>query len=160
MASTRRNFVLSLAMSLIVTWLYFGFYPFGAAILPGTEGAALNTLMQIVAIPLTLAIIVGGGLAAASALASPIEDETAREAERRKMALLAPPAVAWIVFMAAMAMVLGRFAQISVVAVSALAILRIAQNMVRLGVLRSLRERPRISSVVAGKPIIGRVRSA
>jgi hypothetical protein len=156
MENTRRNFVLSLAMSLITVWLYFGFYPFSHTIFPMTEGAALNTLMQMAAIPLMLAIVVGGGLATASAITSAIESEATRKAERRKLALLAPPAVVWILFMAAMALPLGPVANVIVVCVSALAIMRILQNVASLGVFRS----SRTAALGVRKPelvVIGRV---
>ena len=157
MKNARRNFMLSLAMSSITVWLYFGFYPYSHSIFPMTEGAVLNELMQMLAIPLLLAILVGGGLAAASAITSAIESEATRETERRKLALLAPPAVVWILFMAAMALPLGPVANGIVVCVSALAIMRILQNIVRLGVFRSA---PTVTVNVGsrrGPVVIGRV---
>jgi hypothetical protein len=91
----------------------------------------------LVAIPLTLAIVAGGGLAAAGSLASANEVEATRETERRKLALLAPAGVVWVVFVASMAFPLGFIGNIVVVFASGLAILRILQNAIALGVFRS-----------------------
>ena len=137
MANTRRAFVLSLGLSLFTVWFYFGFPPLGHAVLPAADGSALNTVIKFVAIPLTLAILAGGGLAAAASLASTAEVEATRQTERRKLALLAPAGSAWVVFVAAMAYPLGPMGNIIVVCASGLAILRILQNTVALGVFRA-----------------------
>ena len=137
MENTRRAFVLSLGASLFTAWFYFGFPPLGQGFLPTTDGSGLNTLIKIVAIPLTLAIVAGGGLAAAGSLASATEVEATRETERRKLALLAPAGVVWVVFVASMAFPLGPIGNAVVVGASVLAILRILQNAIALGVFRS-----------------------
>lgn len=135
MAHTLRSFVLSLMASLLVVWLYFGCPPFGHG-LPAADGSPLNTLIKIAVIPLVLAIIVAGGLAAASSLASAIEIEATRQAERRKLALLAPAGIVWVVFVAMMAFPPGPIGNALVVIGSALAILRILQNAISVGVFR------------------------
>jgi hypothetical protein len=94
-------------------------------------------LVKIAAIPLTVAIIAGGGLAAATSLSSATEVEATREAERRKLALLAPAGVVWVAFVATMAFPLGPIGNAVVVCASVLAILRILQNAVALGVFRA-----------------------
>ena len=91
MESTRRAFFFSLAVSLFTAWFYFGFPPLTQGVLPMNEGTLVNTLIKIVAIPLTLAIIAGGGLAAAYALG--IATDRRRNSRRpsgRKLALAGP----------------------------------------------------------------------
>jgi hypothetical protein len=137
MENTLRAFILSLVASLFMVWLYFGLPPLANGLLPPTDGSALNTLIKIVAIPLTLAIIAGGGLAAASSLSIATELDATREAERGKLALLAPAGVVWVAFVATMAYPLGSIGTAVVVLVSVLAILRILQNATTLGVFRA-----------------------
>jgi hypothetical protein len=137
MENTLRAFILSLAASLFMVWFYFGFPPLGHALLPLAEGSLLNTLIKIAAIPLTATIIAGGGLAAATSLASATEVEATREAERCKLALLAPAGVVWVAFVATMAYPLGPIGNAVVVCASMLAILRIPQNAIALGVFRA-----------------------
>ena len=137
MQNTRRTFVLSLAASLLMVWLYFGLPPLGNGLLPAPDGSALNALIKFVAIPLTLAIIAGGGLAAASALASAPEVEATREAERRWIAPTAPAGIVWVVFVASMAFPLGLVGNSIVVCASGFAILRILHNVMTLGVFRA-----------------------
>jgi hypothetical protein len=134
MENTRWTWVLSLGASLLMVWLYFGFPPLGHGFLPAPDGSVLNTVVKMVAIPLTLAILAGGGLAAAGSLAS--GTEATGEGERHKLALLAPAGVVWIVFVAAMTYPLGPIGNIVVVCVCALAVLRILQNATTLGVFR------------------------
>jgi hypothetical protein len=134
MEDTRWTCVLSLGVSLLMVWLHFGFPPLGHGFLPAPDGSALNAVVRMVAIPLTLAILAGGGLAAAGSLAS--GTEVPGEGERHKLALLAPAGVVWVVFVSAMTYPLGPIGNIVVVCVSALAILRILQNAVTLGVFR------------------------
>jgi hypothetical protein len=136
MENTLRAFILSLMASLFMVWLYFGFPPLGHGFLPPTEGSLLNTLIKIAAIPLTVTIIAGGG-AAATSLASATEVEATRQAERRKLALLAPAGVVWVAFVATMAYPLGPIGNAVVVCASVLAILRILQNAIALGVFRA-----------------------
>jgi hypothetical protein len=137
MENTRRTFVLSLGASLFTVWFYFGFVPFGHGFLPTMDGSTLNTLIKLAAIPLILAIIAGGGLAAATALASPTEVEATRESERRKLGLAAPAGIVWVVFVASMAFPLGLLGNALVTCAGALAILRILQNAITLGVFRA-----------------------
>jgi hypothetical protein len=137
MENTRRAFLLSLGASLFTVWFYFGFPALGHGFLPAPDGSALNALIKIVAIPLTLAVIAGGGLAAASSLASATEVEATRATERRKLALLAPAGVVWVLFMASMAFPLALIGNIIVVCAGGFAILRILQNAKALGVFRA-----------------------
>jgi hypothetical protein len=137
MDSTRRAFFLSLAVSLFTAWFYFGFPPLTQGILPMNEGTLVNTLIKIVAIPLTLAIIAGGGLAAAYALAIATDLGEIPDAERRKLALAVPAGIVWVVFVAMMAFPLGPVGNAIVVGASALAILRMLQNTFTLGVLNA-----------------------
>jgi|SRR5581483_8437692 len=134
MENTRRTFALSLGISLFAVWFYFGFPPFTQNVLPMADGTLVNTLTKIVAIPLTLAIIAGGGLAAASALGCETDDEATRESERRRLALTAPAGVIWVLFVAAMAFPLGFLGNVLVVGASILAIGRILQSAVALGI--------------------------
>ena len=143
MENTRRNFALSLMASSITVWLYFGFYPFSHSVFPMVEGEALNTLMQVLAVPLMVAIVVGGGLAAARAL------DATLETERSKLALVAPPGIVWVVFMAAMAFPLGPVGNGLVAAAAAAAIMRILQNVIDLGTLRSSRP----EGLATGQPL-------
>lgn len=136
MQNTRWTCVLSLGVSALMVWLYFGFPPLGHSFFPAPDGSALNTIVKMVAIPVTVAILAGGGLAAAGALASATEVEATREDERRKLALLAPAGIVWVVFVAAMTYPLGPIGNIVVVCVSVLAVLRILQNATTLGVFR------------------------
>jgi hypothetical protein len=137
MGNTRRTFVLSLGVSLAAVWLYFGFPPFGQGAVPMTEGTLLNTLAKIVAIPLTLAIIGVGGLAAASALSCETDDTATREVERRKLALTTPAGIIWVIFVAAMAFPLGPVGNAIVVGASVLAVIRILQNAMALGIFQA-----------------------
>jgi hypothetical protein len=133
MENTRRTFALSVGVSLFAASLYFGFPPFN---LVPVEGGLLNTLAKIVAIPLTLAIIGVGGLAAASALSCETDDATTREAERRKLALTTPAGIVWVIFVAAMAFPLGPVGNAIVVGASVLAVIRILQNAMALGIFQ------------------------
>jgi hypothetical protein len=137
MENTRWTCVLSLGISLLVVWLYFGVPPLSRGVLPAPDGSALNAAIAMAAMPLTLAILVGGGLAAAGALSSATEVEATRQAERRKVALQAPAGMVWVVFVAAMAYPLGPAGNIIVVCASVMAILRILQNAIALGVFRA-----------------------
>jgi hypothetical protein len=83
----------------------------------------LNTLIKLVAISLTLA--------------SAVEVEATRDTKRRKLALLAPAGIVWVVFVASMAFPLGPIGNIVVVGASALAILRLLKNAIALGVFRA-----------------------
>ena len=89
------------------------------------------------AIPLTLGIIAGGGLAAASALSCATDVEATREIERRKLALTTPAGIVWVVFVAAMAFPLGPVGNAIVVCASVLAVLRILQNALALGIFQA-----------------------
>ena len=133
MENTRRSFALSLGVSLLAVWVYFGFPPLSLAAL--SEGTFFNTLAKIIAIPLTLAIIAGGGLAAAAALGSVTDDEATREIERRKLALAAPAGVIWVLFVGLMAFPLGPVGNAIVIGAGGLAVLRIVQNALTLGIL-------------------------
>src|ERR1700682_6504901 len=105
MSSLRATFWLSLIGSLGLVWLYFGFYPVGSSFLPAEDGTFVNTLMKIVAIPLVLAIIVGGGLAVARLSGIDPDDRLELEQNRRDFAMYGPPALVWIGLMMVFLMV-------------------------------------------------------
>jgi hypothetical protein len=135
MDNMARTFALSLATSLALVWLYFGLDPLASATLPAPEGSVLNGLMKIVAIPLTLLIVVGGGLAACAAL-DDVADAAGRVAQVRKIALCAPAGIVWIVFMATLVVPLGALGNVLVVGASLYAIVRIAQNVMSASAIR------------------------
>ena len=136
MENTRRNFAVSLAASMLAVWLYFGCPPLGPAPSPLAEGSLSNLLAKIAAIPLTLAIFGGGGLAAARALGDVSDDAAAREADRRLLALAAPPGITWILMAAVTAFSLGPVGDTFVVVASTLAVIDILRNAWALGVFR------------------------
>lgn len=133
MENTRRNFAVSLAVSMLAVWLYFGCPPLSPT--PLAEGSLSNILAKIVAIPLTLVILGGGGLAAASALGDVADKATPTEARRRLLALTAPPGITWIVLIAAMAFPLGLAGDAAVLGASALGVIDILRNTIALGIL-------------------------
>ena len=137
MRNTRRTFALSLAVSMLALWLYFGLPPFGPGSVPMTEGTMGNFLAKIIIIPLTLAIVGIGGLAAADALGSAPDSAAARQSERRKLAHATPAGIAWIVFVAGTAYPLGPVGNAAAICASALAIVHILRNAVTLGVFRA-----------------------
>lgn len=134
MDNTRRAFAVSLAVSFLAVWLYFGCPPLGPG--PMAEGTLANGLAKIVVIPLTLAIIAGGGLAAASALGSVTDKAATRESERRRLALTAPAGIIWIVFVAAMAFPLGLVGNVMVLGASALGVIHILRCAIALGIFQ------------------------
>jgi len=136
MENTRRNFAVSLAVSMVLVWIYFGYPTLGGGPLPLAEGSLSNSLAKMAAIPLTLAIFGGGGLAAASALGDVADRATSREVHRRRLALTAPPGIAWIVLVAATAFPMGLLGDLAVLGAGALSIFDILRNTIVLGVFR------------------------
>lgn len=134
MGNTRRSFALSLGASVLAVWLYFGCPPFGPGPSSMTEGALWNILAKVAVIPLVLAILAGGGLAAARALGSLTGDAATLETERRTLALTAPAGITWIMFVAVMAFPLGPVGNVFVIGSSILAILLILRNALALGI--------------------------
>jgi hypothetical protein len=137
MGSTRRTFALSLGVSALAVWVYFGLPPWTGLFASMDDGSVLNWLAKMLAIPLTLAIIAGAGLAAANALSSGGDVAADRDEERRRLALTAAPGSVWVAFVAAMAFPLGPVGNALVVAVAVLAVMRMLQNAVAAGVFRS-----------------------
>lgn len=90
----RIAFVASAIVSALLFWLYYGFYPLGtgSGIFPPAEGTLLNDVMRLVAIPLTLLLIVGGGIAVASALS----DHAADDRRRTVLAIVTPFGIPWV----------------------------------------------------------------
>jgi len=90
----RIAFAISLITSLGLFWLYTGFYPLGTGygVFPPAEGTMLNAVMRVIAVPLALLLIVGGGIAAAVALF----DYPINERRRTALAIIAPLGIPWV----------------------------------------------------------------
>lgn len=96
----RRVFMTSALISAALLWLYTGLAPVGTSggIFPPAQGTLLNEVMRIIALPLAVLIIAGGGVAALSAL------KAQEEGNDLMFAITAPPGILWVFFLVRLAM--------------------------------------------------------